>query len=209
MICLTDNDIIKKLAICDLLPETLVALDAQHEDILVLPSAKFSLGIAKNPDRTKSRIGVPVFDRIAEFLGKIREITTPPIPEEQLLFDDVIEIDPGEAILFSATAHFEECLLATGDKRSLRGLMRLPTPNTVATRLAGRVICLEQIIVRIIKRIGFEHVRNKVVPVSDCDTALRAIFGSGIDAVEENVLRGFESYIRHLRGETGSLLASE
>ena len=122
-----------------------------------------------------------------------------------MLFDAALGIDPGEAILFSATAAFPDFLLATGDKRSLKVLAELPA-NSVTARLAGRVICFEQVLIRIHASFGFDHLRDKVVPVVDCDTALRAVFGSGLDAVEGIVLAGFASYIRHLRNETGSLL---
>ena len=36
MICLADNDIFKKLAICNLLDEALSALDVSHSEVLVL-----------------------------------------------------------------------------------------------------------------------------------------------------------------------------
>jgi hypothetical protein len=206
MICLSDNDIIKKLAICNLLDEMLAVLEAGHGDVRVLPSAKFVLGIAKQPEKARARYGSAVFDRLADFLGKVRELSAPPSPEEQLLFDDAIGIDPGEAVLFSATAEYTDFLLATGDKRSLRALVGLPAPNAVMARLVGRVICFEQILVRVMKLYGFDHLLDRAVPAVDCDTVLRAIFGSGLDAVETNVRGSFDAYIRHLRGETGSLL---
>ena len=72
--------------------------------------------------------------------------------------------------------------------------------------MAGRVICFEQTLLRIIDRIGFDLVRTRVVPARNCDTALRAVFGSGLEATEATVRAGLASYIADLQGQTGDLL---
>lgn len=54
MICLADNDIVKKLAICNLLDEAMIALEVSPAEILVLPTARFKLGVAKNADKTRA-----------------------------------------------------------------------------------------------------------------------------------------------------------
>ena len=121
-------------------------------------------------------------------------------------FDDALDIDTGEAVLFSASAHYTGCILATGDKRCLRTLLGLPDAEQIVSRLARRVICFEQIVLRIVDRSGFELVRDRVFPACHCDTALRAAFGSGLSATEENVSRTLAAYTSHLRAETGPLL---
>lgn len=206
MICLTDNDIIKKLAICNLLDEAFIALDVAYADVLVLPTAKYRLGIAKNVEKTRAQLGTDTFDRLSLFFEKTSEINTTPSPAEQQLFEDAIGIDAGEAILFSATANFSDLLVATGDKKSLRALQLLPNADVIRLRMSGRVICFEQIIHLIIKSEGFDLVRDRVVPCCDCDTVLRCAFGSGMDATEDVVLGCLLSYTNHLRNETGSLL---
>ncbi len=72
MICLADNDIVKKLAICNLLDEALGALGVSHREILVLPTARFKLGVSKNPDKARSQLGVETFDRLKYFSGSRR-----------------------------------------------------------------------------------------------------------------------------------------
>lgn len=69
----------------------------------------------------------------------------------------------------------------------------------VAQRIRGHVLCLEQIIKRLIQHFGFPYVRDKVVPARACDTALSAAFGSGQEAIEPNVLAALDSYINELR----------
>ena len=78
--------------------------------------------------------------------------------------------------------------------------------QSICRRLAGKVVCFEQVVLRIIDRMGFDAVRTKVIPARHCDTALRAVFGSGLEAKEGSVRDGLAAYIAHLRGETGSLL---
>jgi len=209
MICLADNDIVKKLAICNLLEEAVGALGVSHGEILVLPTARFKLGVAKNPDKARSQLGVTTFDRLKSFLDQVGVIDTVPPPDEQRLFEDAFDIDAGEAILFSASAHYAGCLIATGDKRSLRALATLPNAGKIIDRVAGNVICFEQIVMRIIDHSGFDLVRSKVVPASDCDTVLRVAFGSGLEATEESVIRCFTAYVEHLRNETGPLLIND
>ena len=206
MILLADNDVVKKLAICDLLEEAVGALGVSHSEILVLPTARFKLGIAKNSDKARGQLGSKGFDRLKSFLASVGEISITPSPEEQQLFDDAFDIDAGEAILFSASAHYADCVIATGDKRCLRALASLRNAERIIARVGGHVICLEQILMRIIDRFGFELVRNKLVPGCDCDTVLRIAFGSGLSATEEGVRRCLTVYTGYLRKETGALL---
>lgn len=206
MICLADNDIVKKLAICNLLEETAGALGVSNSEILVLPTARFKLGVAKNPDKARAQLGNDAFERLKSFFANVGVISVVPPPDEQQLFDDAFDIDSGEAILFSASAHYANCIIATGDKRCLRALSCLPNGERIIARVEGRVICLEQIVTRIIDRFGFEVVRDRVFPVCECDTVLRAAFGSGLMATEENVRHSLTAYTDHLRKETGLLL---
>ena len=57
MICLTDNDLILKLAVCDLFEEALAALETTHHEVYVLPSARFVLlKPIKKPVQAKARL---------------------------------------------------------------------------------------------------------------------------------------------------------
>ena len=115
MICVADNDIVKKLAICNLLDEAVGALGASHAEMLVLPTARFKLGVAKNPDKARARLGNETFDRLSSFLSKVGVIDTMPPPDEQKLFDDAFDIDTGEAILFLRNGPLRR--MPRGDRR--------------------------------------------------------------------------------------------
>jgi len=83
---LSDNDIIYKLAACDMLDEALVVLGVTYTDVYVLPTAKYKFGITQNPGRAEAQYGRDVVVRIRNFLANVRELEVVGPPEElQLL----------------------------------------------------------------------------------------------------------------------------
>jgi hypothetical protein len=141
---------------CNLLDDTLAALDLARTDAYVLPIAKFKFGIARRrPGTGEQRYGAEVFARIRDFLGSAREVNVAGLSEEIQPLASIDGIDAGEAILFSATAEFDQYLLATGDKASLRALALALVCLPIAQRIRGHVICLEQIVKRLIQHFGF------------------------------------------------------
>ncbi len=117
MICLADNDIISKLATSDLLDEALVAFGVAHSDVFVLPAAVHVLLRPSKPGKGKFKPDGIEYRRLAAFFERVNVVNTVPSAEEQFAFNDAMGIDPGEAILFSATAEHPDFLLATGDKK--------------------------------------------------------------------------------------------
>jgi hypothetical protein len=115
------------------------------------------------------------------------------------------EIHVGEQQLILATRSTPDFLLMTGDKVCMRALPQLKAE--IYGRLAGRVICFEQVVLLLIQRLGFEWVREQVLPMVGCDVALRACFGSGERATEKNLVLALEGYIRDLWRLAPGLLA--
>ena len=208
MICLADNDIILKLACCDLLAEAMEAWESAPDDVYVLGSAVHKLLRPNDPTKALVKPSEPEYARLRAFFGAVRIIMAVPPPEEIVAFDDALKIDPGEAILFAATAEYPEAIVATGDKKSLASLAGAQNEicARVCERMAGRCSCFEQTMLKVIDGIGFDIVLERVVPARHCDIALRSIFGSGIHARESGVRDGLHSYIGDLRKQTGGLL---
>lgn len=194
MICLSDNDIIGKLASCELLEQLPSALGVGLGDIVVLETARY---IFRGPKaaRVFGRLAV---ERAGAFIDRVWRVDAPP-DAELSRFTDVVGIDRGDAVLFAVAAARTDAFVVTGDKRSIRMLAAAPECSETAVQLRGRVVCLEQIVSRLIEQLGFDHVRNKVVPAMSCDTALRAAFGSGTDATAAAVQGALEAYIADLR----------
>ena len=89
------------------------------------------------------------------------------------------DIDTGEALLYASTYALQEFWLLTGDKRSLTALAEAPNCQAIVARLNGKVICLEQIIVHILRSHPFETVLNKIVSARECDTVVKVAFVLG------------------------------
>lgn len=202
-----DNDVTWKLAACDLLDAAVSALDSDPTSVRLLATFKHRFGIAnaRNRPKIQEQIGLAAYDRILAFQRAVGEVG--PVSVDLLaMLEDVPAVDQGEAILFASAIEHPESLVLTGDKRSLRSLASSDGSREIASHLAGRVVCFEQVIKVIIAAAGFEHVKSRVVPAIDCDVCLRSVFGSGLDAEEDQVRFALDGYISELRNATGTLL---
>jgi hypothetical protein len=125
------------------------------------------------------------------------------------------DIDEGEAILMASAAIHPKSLLVTGDKRSLIALCRQAEEHhTLILALAGRVLCFEAILQKLIAspHVGFSYVRERVVGgllsrqhPEHRDKALAIIFPSGLETTPEVALVALNSYVNDLRRQTGAL----
>ena len=105
MIYLSDNDIIEKLAICDLLDDALRAYDANRSDVWVIPTLKYRIGVRSPRPKVVKRLGAEVAARLVEFLNDVREIQDYSVTEHEFLesLDESVEIDPGEILICHCT----------------------------------------------------------------------------------------------------------
>ncbi len=201
VVCFLDNDIILKLVACSLFSEAVSSIGVTETNLRVLSDAKYvfrkSRRVVQKYPQTIRESAILIVDRCT----KIQ-----PEPSEELKKLQIEGIDPGELILISATRYEESFYLTTGDKRCLTALATAPQLAEIRQRLIGRVICLEQLILKLIDTQGFDEVLAKVLPAREYDTALKAIFGSGEKATQENILQALEGYIEDLRMKTQGLL---
>lgn len=202
-----DNDIVSKLASCDLLDEAITSLESQNPFVRILSTFKHRFGITNEKRRAviEQQIGKPAFERIVAFQEAVREVE-PAREDLLLLLDDLAGIDTGEAQLFAAASEVPNALVVTGDKRSLRCLAKAEVCKPIVRSLTGRVVCFEQVIKRVIAVTTFDRARRKIIPGVACDTALQVAFGMGLDAQESNVIGSLDRYIEDLRNETSCLL---
>lgn len=206
MIVLADNDILLKLASCDLFGELLAAFGVSYSDIRVLPTARFAL----TREKKRKQVGDAAFGRLRTFLDQVRDIDVAPDPEEIAVLAEQPRIDPGEAVLFSVCPKIQDCEIFTGDKRSLTSLAEASvadvTCKNLSDRLSGKVVCFEQILLRVLDHSGFDAISSKLIAGRDCDKTLAIVLGSGLDATESVLREGLSSYIADLRRSTGVLL---
>lgn len=207
-VCLLDNDIIHKLIALQLFDEAISVLQLATTDLRVLPTAKFVF-----QRKRKQNIQYP--DEIwAKVIHLVEACSTLSDPSPEQAEASAIEtkqlerfrneIQVGEAALIVATRLEPNFLLVSGDKRCMKGLAAIPQP--IYQRLCGRMICLEQIILKLISELGFEAVRDRVLPMVDCDKTLKICFGYSMPAIEESVISGLTSYINEIHKYAPALL---
>lgn len=199
-VCFVDNDVILKLVACNLFWEAVGVLGLTSDDLRVRASTKYYF-------RKKPKIyPQAVREQAIAVVEQCQLIDDPPINEELQILQQIEGIDPGEGVLIVATQPEPSFYLMTGDKRCLEALATAPQLVEVRQRLEGRVVCLEQLILRLIETQEFSKILTLVLPAREYDTALRAVFGSGERATRDNVLLGLREYIQDLRSKTEGLL---
>ena len=206
MIVISDNDVLLKLACCDLYAEFLSSFGVSHQDVFILNTARPVL----TSRRVQKRIDASSFQRLVAFLNAVQVVAEAPDPDELTALTEQPNIDMGEAVLFSVAPRMPNAILTTGDKRSLQSLAGTNDAvcQALCRKLAGKVVCFEQVLWKILDGVGFDAVRDKLVSGRECDKALANILGSGLNATEDGVREGLASYIDDLRRQTGVLLGA-
>ena len=200
---LADNDAIVKLGQCRLLREFLMCFEVGSRYFVTETFQPWLRGRIKN-GRVPEYVGLEVL-AIAPLAVQIPQ-------QNELLLNEIPtnEIDAGESVLIAAAYGSASKILFTGDKRAIKALANHPSIEKLRSGLVGKLICVEQAVLMLIDRHGFEPVRSNIVATlqvnSDLDTALRACFGSGMLATEENVISALESYVTELREIADCLL---
>ena len=183
VISFIDNDIILKLTTCDLFWEAMDLLGVQIADIRVLTSTRF---VFRRNQSIKEQYSEEVRNKAIELVKKFSTVEADTY--NPLFSLNIVGLDAGELTLIYRAIAEPDFYLVTGDKRCLRALVKTPELATVREKLNGRVICLEQLIYKLIIDTDFEVIRSKVVSARECDTSLKVAFGSGDRAEQPNVI---------------------
>lgn len=212
MILLSDNDLIVKLAQCDLIDEALETLDAQKGNCFILNTLRHSLRLSSPDNSIKNYVGSPeAFERIHVLLESCNVLPVAPMHFD--LFDhlnEISEIDGGEQALFlHAKDNHEKSIdyrMLTGDKRALRAICNYDQLDAFEF-LRTKIVCLESCMMDMIDYIGFDYINQKIscarpqVAEEKYDKVLRAAFGEGRS--QEHCL----DCLRHYSGDIRWLLS--
>jgi len=207
---LLDSDVIWKLATFDLLNELLGVLVAKKTDLFYLPELHYQL----KSRRIWEKHDHDAIRRVLEFVKGIKRITMSD-PVEQIILHAAKatyqnrpeRIDGGEQLLFMATKTLQLSIISTHDKKSLRTLANDSTCKAIHQRVKGRVMCLEQIVVRMIDKYGYKHIQEKIGPLCAIDEVMLHSFANGkTDHSEAECLKWLRDYIQRLNAETSNVL---
>jgi hypothetical protein len=208
VVVLADNDVVFKLAACDVLDRLPDVFGIKTSDIFVLPSAHY----AYRSSRKRKMLGAAGLGQLNQFLPNVQTLD-----EASLLDDPDVRrlqtaggeaMDPGEAVMFVATKLYPSARLATGDKRCLRALAGANGCDDIRSRVEGCVVCFEQVMRRLLEAMPYEDFCACVVPAKQCDGALRNAFPRDHDTPQEQVAEAFASYTGSLRRQTGAMLVT-
>ena len=205
MICFSDTDILLKLISFGLLKQALTALGVTSEkDVYVTPEAAAKCRKSK---RFRTDFRQETLNQALEFLKRATTITEPGDLEElnQLLVIEDEGIDAGEATLFLATKDQPDFIFITGDKRALCALTNNFLSQELHSRHLGHVLCLETILLLIIKHKGFSAVRLQLLAGRSCDKAVSNALPD-VTTTEAEFIAVLEQYVARLDEETQGLL---
>lgn len=200
-VCFVDNNIILQLAACNLFEESLNVLSISWNDLRVLSTA-VPVFRGKKISKQYSQETIQKAIHIAQ---RCQKVSIQLCQEYELLLK-INGLDPGEVSLITATAIEPSFLLTTGDKRCLEALAIDFRIRSTHQRLSGRVICLEQIFLKLTSSLGTDLVQQRVLSASGCEKAIRLSFGWSIPADEASILEGLNSYINDLQKKSQGLL---
>lgn len=196
MIYFSDVDVVLKLARCGFLPCLAELLGVKETDIQVQHLASLK-------SRTKKLVKQEHRKDLEAFFFKHRIIDgTSDVAREQALLD--AGMDPGEALLF-AEAETTGGIVVTGDKRALLAYAKASTP---AQRARIKVVCWEQLLLRVHGLKGYEELKRGGCEGMADDGLLRLAFSNGLATPEEHALEAIESYLNGVKKHSGDLLHS-
>lgn len=196
---LLDNDVVLKAACYALTPEALAAATSDG-------TAPGMLGVGRFVIRRRVERATNIVDRdqarasLEQMIAAVEMFE--PTDDELALAADLeaeasrqgLELDGGESQLLAIVAKRNFHCLLTGDKRAITAMA------VVAMALAaGRILCFEQLMARIVAAVGVDAVRPRVCAEPRVDRALTVCFGCARDAVPHaDVVAGLASYVGHL-----------
>lgn len=200
---LLDADVLLKVARLGLLDSLEVVAEHYKIEIQWLGSAFYTLGLHRpHNNKTVKRCGrQEVVEDLIKFCSRHRSIELDVSKLDTLVREKLSglmstwDIDEGEAMLFVAAAE-AGAYVVTDDVRAIQAITREPELVSIRKDLTGKWINLMQLIAILVAQVGFAKIKAAVVKDLACDSAIRAIFGSGTSASENAVSEALAHYIR-------------
>lgn len=199
MIVLSDNDVILKLAQCNLLSQLPVIFNQAPEQIFINPAARFQL-LHKNPDKAISKCGSQkIYEQVGEFIGTAQNI--PEIRDEGLieLLGSVPGIDIGEQYLLASCIENPEAIFMTGDRRCLSAILaNQPALEVMHQRLIDAVVTFESSLLLCVNGLTQAHVYAQLLSNPKPDVMLRMALSNAGNSMCECIFsytREFYDYL--------------
>ena len=198
MIYFSDVDVVLKLARCGFLPwlPELLGVAASKIEIQHLASLKTRITRPnKKLENTVHQKHLEDFCKAHSIIGATANLAR----EQEMLLSGM---DPGEAMLF-AEAEATGGIVVTGDKRALIAYAKASTP---AQRAKIKVVCWEQLLLRVHRIKGYEPLKQGCCEGIGSDGLLSLAFSSGLATQEEHTIAAIESYLNGVNAHSADIL---
>lgn len=199
MIYFSDVDVVVKLAACGFLPWLPELLGVSNEEIRIQNLASLKARVTRPSKMLENEVHrnhLEEFCRAHQVIDAAADIDR----QENLLQRGM---DPGEAILF-AEAEATGGIVLTGDKRALDEYAK---HSTVAQREKLKVVCWEQLLLRVHHLKGYEALKRGGCEGMGRDGVLRHAFSSGPLTSEEHAIEEIQSFFKNVKTRHGESLA--
>ena len=214
MRAVVDNDILFKGACYGLLAELISAVCEPRDGIGVLGAAWFVVS-KKIQQRPPNRGIGPAITDLKQFFDYA--VVVEPTKDEQSIAAEFelcaqqagLNLDPGESQLCAVLITRLVQLLLTGDKRAIKTLEQLLDADTRLAAISGRVWCLEQLVVIMMKSKDAGALKNAICAEDHVDKTLAICFScNSAEVAGRDCTDGLRSYISDLRRSAGRVLAA-
>lgn len=183
---LSDTDAFCKLSAIGLFKDAAKLLGGVPAEVARLPALPHMLRRGRG---LRKQLGDALADSLAPLADAQPEIPTAPTDVAALLTGKN-NIDVGEVQLLALAAS-DTLLLVSGDKRALLAVSKIAE---VVPMLAGKVVCLEAMMLALCNSLGVDAVRAAVAPHRQIDKVFQICFSDGGTPVE-----CLGSYMRELQ----------
>lgn len=209
-----DNDVLLKLACYCLLDEVPRVTGLESRDLHVLGAARYVVpSVISRSSRIADKVRAQT--NFARFISEVGELEPTPVEVqlatqiEELALVQGVSLDTGESQLGAIVIVRLFSLLITGDKRAITGLEQLRDQLPALAAIEGRAASLEQLIARIVRKVGADTLRQLVCAEKNVDRAISTCCAcSSLEAVAAP-LQGLLSYVQDLRTSAPRVLAKD
>ena len=213
MDAIVDNDILFKVACFGLFDELILTNCQPEGSVGILGAARYVVPkkIQKNVQATIATAAKAAFQTFVDVAEMIE-----PTEDEQVMAADfelaaqraAVALDIGESQLCAVLIARVLPLLFTGDKRAICALENLLDTDARLNALAGKVKCLEQLVLQPLLADNYSRFRVAVCREPAVDKTLAICFSCKVEqATLEGTIEGLKSYIYDLRSQANRILA--
>jgi hypothetical protein len=193
-----------KLGALGLLKDLDKLFNTDASSIYVLPTAEHYMSNSKN---LRIKYSEALLMDILALIKNYQDIPSEFINDEIYLSLTYIDkIDSGERLLFSLNPADKDFLILTGDKNSIIQLSNQQTIDKIKNELAGKIVCLEHIVLKLLEVTSFELIETRMREMDfGGDKTLKLVFNQ-YNLTVENARSGLLSFYNDLYRQSNNLL---